>query len=416
MNIVRIAGWLATTVLAVAVGLSSLVIANQSKNPAISIALGVGPQGSAKANLAVAAYSARVSRNPKAAVTVAEREMARDAYRNEPLSPTAVGIIAASMRRPAEATRRVDLLDLAGRLSRRNSLVAMQILEVASHDGDSRKFFTWLSRSISTNDERRTLYVGAMADATAREDSVEALVPVIGQSPPWEETYWLQVVRRPASLVNAARIRVGIAGKPWEQTAIKATDRDLAMKLAEIGEFDAVRRLGVALGQSVAEGGAGGSLLINGNFARLPQLPPLDWKLTALGNLGASISPKEKILAISAIGGARGIAARQLIRLPGGHYSFGWTQSSIAPVAPGALIARIRCGEPKSDPLSGATIPLVVGKRIAPIQIPSDGCIWRWISIEVAVADDSAGIDAILRNLSLVPAAGKAVHNPPRQL
>jgi hypothetical protein len=415
MNIVRITGWLATTVLAVAVGLSSMVIANQSKNPAISIALGFGPQGSAKANLAVAAYSARVTRNPKAAVTAAERGMARDAYRNEPLSPTAVGIIAASMRRPAEARQREALLDLAGRLSRRNSLVAMQILEVASLNDDSRKFFTWLSRLISTNDERRTLYVGAMADATAREDSVEALVPVIGQTPPWEETYWLQVVRRPASLVNAARVRIGIAGKPWAQTAIKTTDRDLALKLAEIGEFDTARRLGVALGQSVAEGRAGGSLLINGNFSRLPQLPPLDWELTALGNLGASISPKEKTLAISAIGGARGIAARQLIRLPSGHYSFGWTQSSTAPVAPGALTTRIQCAEPKSAPLTGTTIPLVAGKRVAQVQIPADDCMWRWISIQVAVADDSAGIDAILRNLSLVSAGGGAVQDSSRR-
>lgn len=415
MNIIRIAGWLATTALAVAVGLSSQVIANQSKDPAISIALGIGPQGGAKANLAVAAYSARVAKNPKAAVTPAERAMARDSYRNEPLSSTAVGIIAASMRRPDETRQRETLLDLAGRLSRRNSLVATQILEVAALNNDSRKFFAWLSRSVLTDDERRTLYVGAMADATAREGAVEALVPVIGQSPRWDETYWMQVVRRPASLVNAARVRIAIAGKPWGQTAIKTTDRDLAVKLAEIGEFDTARRLGVALGQGVTQGRTGGSLLVNGNFSRLPQLPPLDWELTALGNLGASIDPKDKSLAISAIGGARGIAARQLIRLPEGHYSFGWAQSSTAPVAPGALIARIQCAEPKSDPLFGTTIPLVAGKRVAQVQIPSDGCIWRWISIQVAVADDSAGIDAILRNLSLVPVTGTAVQNPPRK-
>lgn len=413
MNVVRIAGWVATTALAVVVGLSSHVIANQSKNPVASIAVGIGPEGGAKADLAMTTYAARVSKNPKAAVKPRERIMALETYRSEPLSSAAVGIIAAAMRKPADQQVREDLLDLAGRLSRRDSSVAAQILEASALRGDNRTFFAWLSRSVLTNDERRTLYVGAMADATAREGSVEALTPVIGPSPRWDETYWEMVVRRPASLVNAAKVRIAIAGNPWRQTEIKSTDRKLAVNLAENGEFDMARQLSLALGQQ--RGRRDANLITNGNFASQPALPPLDWTLTALGNLGASIEAGDKSLVISAIGGARGIAARQLIRLPPGRYALGWVQSSSAAIKPDALFGSIRCADPKSDPLAVVTVPLVAGKRNAVVEIPSDGCMWRWFSIEVAVPDDAAGVDAYLRNLSLIPAARTAAEVPPHR-
>lgn len=413
MNVVRIAGWVATTAVAAVVGLSSHVIANQSKNPVASIAAGFGPEGGAKANLAVTTYAARVAKDPKAAVKPLESAMARETYRSEPLSSAAVGIMAAAMRKPADRQVREELLNLAGRLSRRNSLVAAQILEASALRGDNRTFFAWLSRSVLTDDERRTLYVGAMADATAREGSVEALTPVIGPSPRWDETYWEMVVRRPASLVNAAKVRIAVAGKPWRQTEIKSTDRKLAVNLADNGEFEMARELGLALGQG--RGTRDANLIVNGNFASQPELPPLDWNLTALGNLGASIETRDKSLVISAIGGARGTAARQLIRLPAGRYTLGWVQSSSAPIKPDALFARIRCADPKSDPLAAVTVPLVTGKRSAAVEMPSDGCMWRWLSVEVAVPDDAAGVDAYLRNLSLTPAAGTAAEVPPHR-
>lgn len=411
MNIVRIAGWVATTALAVVVGLSSHVIANQSKNPVASIAVGFGPEGGAKANLAVTTYAARVAKDPRTAVKPLERAMALETYLSEPLSSAAVGIIAAAMRAPADQRAREYLLGLAGRLSRRDSLVASQILEASALRGDNPTFFAWLSRSVLTNDERRTLYVGAMADATAREGSVEALTPVIGPSPRWDETYWEMVVRRPASLVNAAKVRIAVAGNPWRQTEIKSIDRKLAVNLADNGEFDMVRELDLALGQGGGRRDA--NLITNGNFASQPALPPLDWNLTALGNLGASIETRDKSLVISAIGGARGIAARQLISLPPGRYALGWGQSSSAAIKPDALFVRIRCADPKSDPLAAATVPLVAGKRNAVVEIPSDGCKWRWLSIEVAVPDDVAGLDVHLRSLSLTPAAETVAKVPP---
>jgi hypothetical protein len=243
-----------------------------------------------------------------------------------------------------------------------------------------------------------------MADATAKRAAVAALTPVIGPAPSWSETYWQQVIQRPASLLNAAKLRVAVAQAPWRQTAISRSDRYLSIGLTNRGQFEAAHALYTGLG--LARKSRSETLLSNGDFEQQPQLPPFDWQLAVSGTLGASIDEKDKSLLVSAIGGARGFAARQLVSLSPGNYRLSWSLSASMPIDPATLLARVTCAEPGAKSAKAQPISLVVGKHAVTFALPESACRWYWFSIDVALPDDSAGVDAYFRNISLAPAGG----------
>jgi hypothetical protein len=401
VTIFRASLWVVGVILAGLVAAFSFVIGNQVRNPVAAQSIGILRTGAADANLAYATFATRKQSNPKAAISDAELQLARQGYRSEPLSVAGLGLIIVAT--PDRSATRAQLLALGGKLTRRNSLITSASIEAAARRDDARTFFTWMSRAVLTDASLRSIYIGAMAEATARSGAVDALAPVIGPRPAWSEFYWRSVVSRPNSLVNAAKLRVAIAKAPWRQTAVTPADKALASGLIQAREFDAALGLATGLGQASSSDHASTNLLANANFARQPQLPPIDWQLATSGNLGASINPKGKALTISVIAGAYGYAARQLLQLSPGSYELGWSLTSQAPIDAGALTARLSCAE-KMAASAGDASPAVIlstGTHRAQVVVPPGACRWYWLSFDVSISDTSPGFDAQLRDLTL---------------
>lgn len=399
MNASRIFLWLGGAALAILVGTASSVIVNQVKRPATSYALGVGPDGTAQGNLAFTTYAARQQKDPATAVSARERALAAESYQREPLSSAALGILIASTGRDGEDARvRQALLDIGGKLTRRSSLITSASIEAAARSGDEEAFFRWLSRATLTNESLRAAYIRAMAQATARPGAEATLANVLGPKPTWSDRYWNAVVQVPQSLVNAAKLRGLVARAPWRQTEISEADRVLALRLVRAGHFDAVRELAVGLGQTGVRADEG-NIIVNAQFDRPSSLPPIDWQLATSGNLGASINAQSKALTISAISGARGYAARQLVRAEPGAYMLDWSLSSNVPLAPDTLAVRLACAEPGGG--DAHVMPLSVGRHQQPVSVTPGSCRWFWLEINVKVADAAAGFDAQLEHLIL---------------
>ena len=399
LSIYQVVGWLVAAGVATCVGVSSYVVANEVRAPLVARQVGFPPAGIAGANAAVSIYAARVAQKRGASVTAQEVAMARDAFRAEPLSASALSLIVSAT--PSGPFRN-QLLSLAGRLTRRNGFLNEEQIKLAAARGNDVAFFRWISRSVLTNRDLRVDYVRAMAEATARPGAVASLTPVIGLEPSWADLYWRQVLKHPASLPNAAKLRVEIAKAPWSRSEIKPTDQALISSLVNKSQFDAAHELFAGLSQPARS--RGGNLLVNADFARQPTLAPFDWQLAMSGTLGATVDEGQKSLVMSAIGGARGHAARQLIHLSPGSYRFAWSLSSSAPIAPSSLSARISCAE---GVRSAAPIPiaLAAGNKFGTFSIADGPCRWHWLSIDVAVADDAAGVDLRFHSLSLAAIA-----------
>ena len=396
LKIRRTIGWLLAFGLAAYVAGASYVIVNELRAPLSALVVGLPPQEAAKANASLVLLGVRRLADPQAAAKSREIAFAREAYRAEPLSATALSVMVSAM--PADA-KRYALLAEAGKLTRRNALLNEEQIKVAAKRGDDGTFFRWLSRSVLINNDLRSAYVGAMAQATGKAGAVAALAPVIGPEPSWSEFYWQQVVRYPASLANAARLRLAVAKQPWHQTDITPTDEKLMLALVSQRLFDTAQEFyrGLVNGRPMQ----GANLLANGDFAKQPQLAPFDWEVRTSGTLGATISNRDERLVVSAIGGARGTAARQLVLLSPGIYQLGWSLSSLAPIEASSITARISCAERGVKSVSPAPVVLQIGRRNHSFAIADGACRWHWLTIDVAVPDSGVGFDASFDDITL---------------
>lgn len=394
--------WSVAGASSLAIGLSSCAIVYQNDAPERTIALRLPPQAKASGNLAARSFAARSSRASNTKVSPVELDMAIQSYRGEPLSATAVAIIASGPLGLTDSDKRWRLLNEAGKLTRRNSFVSSALIDSAGRRNDSRKFFTWLSRAMLTNVRARQLYGAAMADATSRPDAVPALVPILGASPRWARYYWQLVTGRPASLANAGDIRLAITQAPWRRTEILSTDQLLLAALVRAQQFDKANRLYTALNGRASPADQQG---FRSDFNADPRLAPLDWLLSANGNLGASIDTKGKRLAISALGGANGAVARRLVRLQPGAYTLGWSLPKEQTSTSHLLSATIYCAEKLPGATAPVSIPLSPGVIRQSVIISNGDCRWYWLSINAAVRDDSSGVDLELQELFLSPAS-----------
>ncbi|MGN6287787.1 MAG: hypothetical protein ACTHNA_00840 [Sphingopyxis terrae] len=390
--------WSVAVGFAIVIGLASFSVANQLRRPVAALLLGFPAAANAGGELAARTFGVRQRLNPESAVTANERRLALRAYRAEPLSPASLSILIAA--RDGDVAERQELLDLASRLSRRNSYVGTQQINAAAERGDNGVFFLWLSRLTLTNSDLRPTLINAMADATSRDGAVAALEPVLESDPRWADAYWEAVVQRRQSLVNAALLRMRIARKHSTQREISQSDKSLSGGLARIGAFETARRLYAALtGSDMAS--ASGDVLQNSNFSRIPLLPPFDWQLAMTGTLGASIDTTARNLTISAIGGSRGYAARQLVQLMPGRYRVAWEETSISPNPSGGLSVRISCADTGKRSMAINPIEVARPKDVQPVIIPDGACKWYWFALHVDLPDDSPGIDTSFSRLSI---------------
>src|SRR3546814_593685 len=176
-----------------------------------TLATGVPPTGIASGNVAIASFATRRTHEPGAGVKARELQLASHAYSAEPLTASAIALKALSLTGESKIERQWSLLELAGKLTRRNSLVNISLIEAAARRRDDRKSFAWISRTMLTNSSAGTAYAKAMAAATARDGAVEALIDVLGPKPRWSDLFWRSTIGEPGSYVNAAKLRIALA-------------------------------------------------------------------------------------------------------------------------------------------------------------------------------------------------------------
>ena len=393
-------GWVLAISAALVVALLSFAIVYETNSPARSVSVPMPSYAAAEGNLAFQTYSARLASDAGTRVSPLEISLARQAYRKDPLAVPALGIVALSMTDEAETDRRRLLLQKAGELSRRSALVGYELIKDAALRRDDVAFFQWLSRSIKTNSKARATYLATLAEATSRDGAVAALVPIVGPAPSWSEAYWRAIVNRPSSLANGARLRIAVTKRPWNLDRVMVTDQQLIQQLVSAGEFDLAQQLVGAL-RPVPSKSETANLLGEASLARQPDLPPFDWDLTSLGYMGAVVEPETESLAISAIGGARGVAAKRLIYVEPGDYTFGWTLSRTGEALANALSVEVECAESEARAAKPYTVRLIDGTQSVQLMVASGSCRWYWFSIRADISDGSAGFDARLRGLSL---------------
>lgn len=343
--------------------------------------------------------SARLSNDPTSEPEMLELRLAEEAFASEPLATSALPVLIQSLAASGKREQSERLLDLAGELTRRDNLINAMLIDEELKRGQPERAVRLLGRAMSVDYDARYFYVERMAAATASPGAMDVLAPMLGQNPKWSADYWVAVLRIPAVIPQAGMVRLRIAESPWNLNHATKTDLDLIAELASRKQpalaYDIARALGMRVQQD-------GEVLTGSDFDRVPRFTPFEWELLQTGDIGATIEPKERTLAISGLAAASGIAARQLALIPSaGTYRLRWKLTGLKAVPDAALKLRLTCVEPDVIRVPVAPVTLTEGAGSAAIRIPGSACRWYSATLELDAAGSSTGIDIVVRQLSL---------------
>lgn len=386
---------------AVFVGMITAVTVNETRNPAVAVAIGVGPQGQALSRLAFGQVERAGAKRPNAPVeqVVSRRDvaMARAAYSDEPLAVGALAMIAMGAENAGQEEKARQIYRASTRLSRRSPLIMAWLVRDYAQRNEENNVFQSLSRLIRTAPETQAIYIPMLAQGLERKSSVEAMAPLLGTGPAWKVGFWREVAGRPNSLRYGALLRARITEDPWRQRQISETDRELLAAMVVSGYFEDAASLARRLRGRAA---ASKSLIVNGDFSgNRVVLTPFDWQFFSGGDFGADLDEKASALDVSALPEVDGLIARQLIDAAPGRYRLSWRAvDGVAPTS-GGLRASLQCAEPGKQ-IVLPPVSLAKSRGAQDLSVP-DSCRWYWLNLEIEPSDPGEGLDLALDTISL---------------
>ncbi|MDR7227784.1 hypothetical protein J2X44_002320 [Sphingopyxis sp. BE259] len=397
---------------AAAVGATSFAIANQTRKPAVAMAVGVPPQGLAQAGVARALYGARLVKNPKADPGAAARRLAERAFAAEPLAANALPILVAGLTADGDRQKSIALLQLAGQVTRRDRLINAMLIDEELPKNRPDRVIKLFDRAMAVSTEVRSFYLERLATATLNPAAIQALAPMLGRAPDWGNEYWAAALRFSQAVPQVGELRLRIAQSPWNQRKPLETDALLVTRLVESGQYDTASKLARALGLKTTAGDS----LINSDFLQVSRFSPVDWELTQSGEIGVTVDPAKSSLLLSSLPSSSGIAARQIAALTPGRYQLDWKLTGLK-ASPGAeLRYRLSCTDPGiSGGKSADSGQLGEGAGSEMINLPASPCRWYWFELELDAMNVDSGVDITLDRLSLrrqVAGSGRPVRRP----
>lgn len=318
--------------------------------------------------------------------------LARNAYSREPLAIDALRVIAIDRISKRDDRQATALLEGARALSRRSTGVSILLLDRYGRQGRDREGLMVLDELLRRQSSAHGNLIVGLATNAGRDELLPDYRRLLASSPPWSDGFWRQLAQNPSGLVNAASLRVDYARDGGSVDS--EIDALLVNALADIGRFGDAALVAGVMGVRPRMGNSR-ERIVNGDFRHVSKVPVFDWTTVSGGDYGAEIDPGTRSLVMSAISGARGEFARQLVHLPGGPMTLSVTPSAAT----------------ESDALKHTTVEiecpeqrLVLLEQRLPVRatrFQANGCQWAWVRLRVLIPEGEPGIDVAIDRISL---------------
>lgn len=320
-------------------------------------------------------------------------DRAQRALRETPLNAGAIRIFALG----ADAEKRRELMLLSERVSRRDVMTQLWLIEDAVGREDVEQALVHYDRTLSISYAAQGQMFKVLANALALDEVRAGLVPYVRANRPWAYNFVGYSVDNAASPALAADL-LRRAGGSKAVPSYLPIETMMLDRLVRKGEGGEARRY--------AETMPGGGKKVFDDFAMLPEtleptMRPFTWMLspdviitTHLGDDG--------VLQISVPPASRGLAARRSMALSEGRWRLQQTVEfpSLSPMA--ALTWKASCPGPQPAGLMDRSIPTQPGRKTFTMEfeVPADCAV---VQFDLGARGDDAQVDAqaTVRNLTL---------------
>ncbi|MES2441433.1 MAG: hypothetical protein V4574_01270 [Pseudomonadota bacterium] len=320
----------------------------------------------------------------KMRVSDADLADALAALRREPLATAALTMVGLSRDQHGDHAGAAKIIAGAHGLDRRQLVANAWLINHYGTSGRDREVLNLLDEALKIRPQLSAQYMPAFAQALQNPETIGVFQTLLRGRPSWEKDFWQAVAGNAAALPNAEVLRGRIlAGAE----TLGPTDALLIEAYIRAGRMDLALSAAKSLPTLPEDRD---NLLRNSSFAQIPQLPPLDWMLISDGRISAAINEGRATLEISALPGAGGTVARQLVALPPGRYAL-LVKLGQAALANGSdITAHLYCAE------KGVTAPSLTERLSGDLDrsfiVADAGCRFWWLDLDFSAIDSSGPV------------------------
>lgn len=325
-------------------------------------------------------------------VDPAAYQLARSAYSSEPLNPVALRMMALEMAESGKDEAAQRLMELTSQLSKRERVANIWLAQRFANAGENEKALSHYDMLLRTSRAAVQQIVPVLTANMADEEMVGPVAQLMRRDPPWAFVFWNRLVRTTPALANAAKLRLQLADTNISTNT--ESDALLVSNLIAAGQFENGLKLARSLNRLDIEQGG----ISNASFAALPKLAPADWELVSEGERGASIDARgDGNLLISALPGASGLVARQLVQIPNGRQSLSVTGLSGLDGG-AAVMLQLSCASGES---SAAVAQITATQDTDQATQFNSNCEYSWLEIAIDNSDNDAPADVMIGAVEL---------------
>lgn len=318
--------------------------------------------------------------------------LASRAVASQPLNASALAILGQLADRDGDTQRAGALMEVAARISRRESAAVYWLMQRAVAAKDTDAILQHADVLLRTRRRALPLVVPVLAQLVETEETRRAVVDLLANTPPWRSAFLnalpnsIRDARTPLYLLLALKQ----AGHPPLDSEVRAYIRFLVgRQLHEVAYYTWLQFLPEARLASLTP-------LTNGSFEETPSGFPFDWTLTQGAGVTTEIRPLPQpdeghALVVSfSQGRAEFSGVSQTVMLPPGTYTLkGRVRGELEGTR--GLVWRVACIGQKpvaqSELLRG-DIP-TWREFSLPVTIPATGCRAQTVSLVVDARSES---------------------------
>lgn len=381
----------ASAALATLAGVNAVANVTRTRSPTVALALPFGGDPTA----GTAWVSGLITTEPKAIERPEVRTRLIAALRHAPLDPAAVRNLGLLVDFQQGPDRAVPLLTLAERLSRRDTLTQLWLIEQASRSGDVRKTLRHYDLALRTEISVQAVLFGTLAGAMSEPEVARELVPLVRARPNWLYAFVADTAEKGTNLATLERVISQAGGLPRTEE-FDALQSRLVQRLVDLGSFDAARRL---LGTMTREADEMGRTAGFTRASTDPRFAPFSWQMFSNADTGTAFEAADGGALVSRVIANAPVQAtvlRRLFNLQPGTYRFsskaGWVDAG----GKARLSWSLRCGGNKEATLRWT-------ENVSELRIPA-GCTNQLVELDVWGEDDADGAQLVLSDVRITPA------------
>lgn len=340
--------------------------------------------------------------------------LSQSALRRQMVSAGTVRIMASSFELKGEGVRARRLMEQSERLSRRDMLAQLWMIEYFSQKGDVARALHHYGIAMAANDESLPILFPVLIQASSDPDLTQPLIRffISNRDRAWRDKLMNELVTKAPDMKQVARIGLGVLNP--KRPADAAFMRVLIDRAAANREFDAAYSV---YEKAVDAPAIDRVPLRNGDFSRSNSFPPFDWTLADSVAVSAVISAESSHNGMNALfvrtaGETFSEFASQLVKLTPGQKRLTAAVTASGLGRGSAILMTLRCLKPSMDSeLAQTQTELRTGTQTTQLLVqPHANCAWYRLAFTInareAIAENTLWINRVA--IAAAPSAAAA--------